>query len=119
MQLKSTYITVQCRTCKNTKRLTCKPGMGGVAVPMYCDMGGAPGGDAGDCGPNPFEILPSKSAYVDQQKLKLQVSGVLASPLLQAEHALIRQQQMVPCMPVNSCDFVQSGMLYKPDSKCS
>jgi MCM OB domain len=72
-QLKATHILVQCKTCKNTKRIACKPGMGGAMIPRFCDMGGAPGGGAPECGSDPFQILPSRSVYVDQQVLKLQV----------------------------------------------
>ena len=32
VQHKATYITLMCKACKNTKILTCKPGMGGAQV---------------------------------------------------------------------------------------
>ena len=73
-QLKATFLTIQCKECKNTKRIVCKPGMGGAMIPRYCDMGGAPGGPGGNnCGVDCFNILPNRSGYVDQQQLKLQV----------------------------------------------
>lgn len=71
-QLKATFLTIQCKECKNTKKIVCKPGVGGVMIPRYCDAGGAPGGGAADCGTDPFSILPNRSGYVDQQQLKLQ-----------------------------------------------
>ena len=73
-QLKATFLTIQCKECKNTKRIICKPGMGGAMIPRYCDMGGAPGAPGNNCGVDCFNILPNRSGYVDQQQLKLQVS---------------------------------------------
>ena len=72
-QLKATFLTIQCKECKNTKRIICKPGMGGAMIPRYCDMGGAPGAPGNNCGVDCFNILPNRSGYVDQQQLKLQV----------------------------------------------
>jgi len=73
-QLKATFLTIQCKECKNTKRIICKPGMGGAMIPRYCDMGGAPGAPGNNCGVDCFNILPNRSGYVDQQQLKLQAS---------------------------------------------
>lgn len=77
VQLKATFLTIQCKECKNTKRVVCKPGVGGAMIPRYCDMGGAPGQTGNDCGVDPFSILPNRSGYVDQQQLKLQVCAQL------------------------------------------
>ncbi|KAG2449154.1 hypothetical protein HYH02_005901 [Chlamydomonas schloesseri] len=72
---KATYLTVQCKTCRGTKRVACSDGMGGAYVPTYCDLADrrAPGGAAAEgCGQNPYVILPELSDFVDQQTLKLQ-----------------------------------------------
>ena len=65
---KATSLTVQCRDCKNTKRIPCKPGMGGVILPRTCDMAHL----EKNCSLDPFVVLPNRSEYVDQQNLKLQ-----------------------------------------------
>lgn len=70
--MKATYLTIQCKECKNTKRIVCKPGVGGAMIPRYCDQGGAPGMQGSSCGADSFSILPNRSGYVDQQQLKLQ-----------------------------------------------
>lgn len=75
LQHKATYLTVQCKTCRGTKRVACSDGMGGAYVPSYCDLANrrAPGAGGEDCGQNPYVILPEQSDFVDQQTLKLQV----------------------------------------------
>ncbi|GIL54329.1 hypothetical protein Vafri_9903 [Volvox africanus] len=72
---KATYLTVQCKTCRGTKRVSCKPGLGGAFMPSYCDMADrrAPGAAGSEgCGQNPFVVLPEGSSFVDQQTLKPQ-----------------------------------------------
>lgn len=67
-------MTLMCKTCKNTKVIACKPGFGGALVPRGCEQGSVPGvTGTNDCGLDPFVVLPSKSEFVDQQQLKLQV----------------------------------------------
>ncbi|KAK9810367.1 hypothetical protein WJX72_009530 [[Myrmecia] bisecta] len=70
---KATHITIMCKDCKNTKVITCKPGMGGAMIPRACDQGGGIPGVGGDgCGMDSYIMLPHRSKYVDQQTLKLQ-----------------------------------------------
>ncbi|GLC34924.1 hypothetical protein PLESTB_001178700 [Pleodorina starrii] len=72
---KATYLTIQCKTCRGTKRVGCKPGLGGAFLPTYCDMADrrAPGAAGGEgCGPQPFTVISEGSTFVDQQTLKLQ-----------------------------------------------
>ena len=38
LQHKATHLTIQCRDCRGTKRVACKPGMGGAFLPSYCDL---------------------------------------------------------------------------------
>jgi len=35
---KAASLPIQCKDCKNTKIIACKPGMGGVILPRTCDM---------------------------------------------------------------------------------
>ena len=72
LQHKATYITLECKTCHTIKTVTCKPGVGGATIPRMCDAATV-GGEGNTCGQDPFIILPSRSKYVDQQQLKLQV----------------------------------------------
>jgi DNA replication licensing factor MCM5 len=61
-------LTVQCKTCKNTKSVACSSGFGGAFIPRSCDLqAGGP-----SCGLDPFIVLTDRSAYIDQQTLKLQ-----------------------------------------------
>lgn len=49
LQHKATHLTIQCRDCRGTKRVPCKPGMGGAFLPSYCDLnmvGRGPGASA-------------------------------------------------------------------------
>ena len=76
---KATHITLQCRACRAVKRVAVAPGMGGTHIPRYCDGGGGAGGGGGggaggapSCGADTYAILEGRSAFVDQQTLKLQ-----------------------------------------------
>ncbi|KAG2489331.1 hypothetical protein HYH03_012163 [Edaphochlamys debaryana] len=71
---KATYLNVQCKTCRGTKTLACKPGLGGCFVPLYCDLAarGMPSADPSGCGKQSFVVVPTGSTFVDQQTLKLQ-----------------------------------------------
>lgn len=69
-KLKATSITVQCRSCKSTQTLACKPGLGGAIIPSMCNAPKLPGSER--CERDPYTVLPDRSKYVDQQQLKLQ-----------------------------------------------
>lgn len=72
VQLKATRLTLQCSKCQSVKKVVCKPGIGGVSMPRYCDAVQAmPGSE--NCGTDPFHIVIDRSEFVDQQQLKLQV----------------------------------------------
>ena len=75
---KATSITVQCQSCKMTQTLACKPGMGGAHIPRVCTLSAGTPNAAGraDCGVDPFVMLAERSAYVDQQTLKLQARAL-------------------------------------------
>ena len=75
LQHKATHVTVICTSCKNTRVIPCKPGLGGAAIPRTCNATAENEMGDAQCGLDPFVILPHKSAFVDQQTLKLQASA--------------------------------------------
>ena len=72
LQLKATQLTLQCSKCQTVKKVVCKPGIAGVSMPRYCDAVQQMPGSEG-CGADPFHVVVDRSAFVDQQQLKLQV----------------------------------------------
>ena len=66
-------MTIICSKCKNTKVITCKPGLGGAQFPRYCDANAGAELGAENCGQDPYVVLPHKSKFSDLQTLKLQV----------------------------------------------
>ena len=74
-QHKATHLTLQCSHCKMTVEVACKPGHGGAFVPRKCPNSAAPnpGIPGSECPIDSLAPLPERSAYVDQQSLKLQV----------------------------------------------
>lgn len=69
---KALKVTVQCRTCKDTKTVYCKPGLGGAAIPRDCQGSQAGQGGRSQCGLDPYEILADRAMCLDQQVIKLQ-----------------------------------------------
>ncbi|WIA33295.1 hypothetical protein OEZ86_006435 [Tetradesmus obliquus] len=67
---KASYLTVQCKECRATQVVPCKPGLGGALLPRRCEtvdpVTNTP------CPPNSWVVLGERSRYVDQQTLKLQ-----------------------------------------------
>lgn len=83
LQHKATHITIQCKDCKNTKVVACKPGIGGAAIPRSCDANVQAGpGNPDACSMDPYQILVGKSQFVDTQSLKLQVHFPAGVPCL-------------------------------------
>jgi DNA replication licensing factor MCM5 len=62
-----------CKDCSNTKQIEVRPGFGGVEIPRGCEGGGGVPGEK-KCSLDPWYIIPEKSAFMDQQSLKLQES---------------------------------------------
>jgi len=74
----ATHITIQCKDCKNTKVVACKPGIGAAAIPRGCDANVQDGPGAPErCSMDPYQVLAHKSRFVDTQRLKLQVLETL------------------------------------------
>lgn len=59
-------------THRATKRIACRPGVGGAMIPRMCDAAALPG-QSNQCGTDPYIVLADKSECVDQQTLKMQV----------------------------------------------
>jgi DNA replicative helicase MCM subunit Mcm2 (Cdc46/Mcm family) len=76
LQHKASYLTVQCKECRATQVVPCKPGLGGALLPRRCETVDPVTNTA--CPPNSWVVLGERSRYVDQQTLKLQVSLLLA-----------------------------------------
>lgn len=48
-----------------------KAGFGGTQLPRTCDQAKNPGLDKTNCPLDPYRIMPDKSDFMDQQRLKL------------------------------------------------
>jgi DNA replication licensing factor MCM5 len=96
-RLKATRLAIVCRNCKTVKHVNSTVGFGGTRLPRRCDGGGAAEGKA-QCPPDPFQVLPDSTTYVDQQRLKLQelpeavpTGEMPRSVLLSAESFLVNR----------------------------
>jgi len=74
---KATRVTLQCRTCKTSKIMFCKPGLGGTMVPRKCEAGAgldaaATGRGSNECGLDPYIVIADRAHCLDQQSLKMQ-----------------------------------------------
>lgn len=58
-----------------TMKLAVSPGMGGVTLPRQCNLSKDNIRSNESCSLDPFVVIAQKSKFVDQQTLKLQVSG--------------------------------------------
>ncbi|PVU96856.1 hypothetical protein BB561_000921 [Smittium simulii] len=67
---KATHIYLQCKSCKHVKILPVAGGYSGVQLPRYCDKPTTQ--DSEKCPLDPYDIIPDKCVFVDQQTLKLQ-----------------------------------------------
>ena len=68
---------IQCKDCKTTKVVACKPGIGAAVIPRTCDATAQLGpGSTENCSLDPYLILADRSKFVDTQILKLQVGFV-------------------------------------------
>lgn len=73
VQAKSTTITIQCRSCKETiPKIKLKPGLDGYNLPRKCNSDQTTGQPR--CPIDPYFIVPDKCQCVDFQILKLQES---------------------------------------------
>lgn len=74
---RATKLHLQCRFCGNNKIMYTNSGLGGLAsgaeqgLPRECDSTD-PTGKKAKCGLDPYLIVHTKSAFNDQQTLKLQ-----------------------------------------------
>ncbi len=70
MQHKASYLTVQCKQCRATQVVPCKPGLGGALLPRRCSTVDPVTNQP--CPLDSWVVLGERSRYVDQQTLKLQ-----------------------------------------------
>ncbi|KAF8905434.1 MCM-domain-containing protein [Gymnopilus junonius] len=74
---RATKLHLQCRACRSTKIIYPQAGLGGMGggsdkgLPRVCDAP-EPEGQKKDCPLDPYLIIHAKSAFADQQVLKLQ-----------------------------------------------
>ncbi|KAF5356287.1 hypothetical protein D9756_004192 [Leucocoprinus leucothites] len=74
---RATKLTLQCHNCHSYKFIYPQGGLGGLGsgsergLPRKCDAS-PPGGEANSCPMDPYIIIHQKSAFTDQQTLKLQ-----------------------------------------------
>ncbi|EGG21461.1 MCM family protein [Cavenderia fasciculata] len=66
-------ITIKCRGCKHEKTIHISPGINTNPLPQGCDNPQQQL-ESKQCPNNPYDILPEKSKFVNQQLLKLQES---------------------------------------------
>lgn len=71
LQHKASYLTVQCKECRSTQVVACKPGLGGAMLPRKCENVDPVTNQP--CPLNSWVVLGERSKYADQQTLKLQV----------------------------------------------
>lgn len=69
--IKSTSVVIKCSNCGHEKTISMKQGFGGTQMPRNCDQQKNPGLDKTNCPLDPYRILPDKSDFMDQQRLKL------------------------------------------------
>ncbi|KAJ1920028.1 minichromosome maintenance protein 5 [Mycoemilia scoparia] len=67
---KATHVHISCRGCRHVKVIPVAGGFSGVQLPRTCDAEKQP--QAEKCPLDPYEIIPDKCHFVDQQTLKLQ-----------------------------------------------
>ncbi|KAL1507546.1 hypothetical protein AB1Y20_007167 [Prymnesium parvum] len=72
VKAKATQISARCKGCQSLKQIPVRSGFAGASLPRKCDQPRQPGEAA--CPLDPYQIIPDKCAYVDQQTWRLQES---------------------------------------------
>ena len=68
VRCRATQLFVRCSKCADTQTILSTDGpFGSVQLPQKCRIN-----PNGDCGPNPYGVVPDDSYFVDRQTLKLQ-----------------------------------------------
>mmetsp|Transcript_23840 Transcript_23840/g.55291 ORF Transcript_23840/g.55291 Transcript_23840/m.55291 type:complete len:726 (-) Transcript_23840:550-2727(-) len=70
VKAKATSVFAQCQGCQNIKQIPVRAGFAGAQLPRVCDKPRQP--NEPPCGLDPYQIMPEKCKYVDQQTWKLQ-----------------------------------------------
>ena len=83
---KASIVGIECKRCKNVRYLKIPPGYASAQMPRTCEAGGQLNNQRGDendennndntnrrgCGLDPYQMIPNKCKFIDQQSLKLQ-----------------------------------------------
>lgn len=94
VKCRATQLLVRCNRCLDTQTLQSSDGpFGSILLPFKCVVNAN-----GDCGPNPYGVVPDDSLFVDRQTLKLQeapekvpTGEMPRSVLLAVERSLVDQ----------------------------
>jgi DNA replication licensing factor MCM5 len=70
LSAKATQIHLMCKSCRHVQVFPVSAGFSGIQLPRKCDS--VPQAGAKDCPLDPYVIVHDKSAFIDQQTLKLQ-----------------------------------------------
>jgi DNA replication licensing factor MCM5 len=84
-----TLVSVICRNCKHTMRISVTSGFGQVTLPKQC-QGEKHDSSMEKCPPDPYVIVHDKSTFVDQQVLKLQESPDMVPVGEMPRHILVQ-----------------------------
>eukprot|EP00164_Ancoracysta_twista_P008827 GFYU01012862.1.p1 GENE.GFYU01012862.1~~GFYU01012862.1.p1 ORF type:complete len:727 (-),score=252.45 GFYU01012862.1:299-2479(-) len=71
-EAKATTLHLECKTCQDSKIVTVSSGLGGAKIPRMCQKQTTDAETATNCGMDPYQIVPDKGKYIDQQTMKLQ-----------------------------------------------
>eukprot|EP00126_Sphaerothecum_destruens_P007647 Sdes_comp19929_c0_seq1m12376 len=97
---KAIHVTIQCKSCGDTKEMTIKSGFSGVQLPRTCNQPRLENEDR--CPIDPYMIVGDKCKYIDQQTLKLQETPGNVPTGEMPRHLLISADRYL-------CDMVVPG----------
>lgn len=72
MSSKATELHIQCRNCNHQQTIPVLGGFTGVTLPRQCSRPRIPNDPTAKCPLDPYFVMHEKSAFVDQQVIKLQ-----------------------------------------------
>jgi DNA replication licensing factor MCM5 len=68
---KATVLSIECRGCRQSRKLPVNGGFAGVTLPRQCQEPRGPG-ETNDCPLDPYYVVHEKCQFIDQQVLKVQ-----------------------------------------------
>ena len=102
---KAKHLTLACKKCDAQIQVSVGPGYSGVNIPRFCsasaNRGAQVGQEANPCGTDPYRMMPEKSAFIDQQSIKLQElpEGVQAGEMPRNVSALVERRMVLSVVP--------------------